>query len=105
MRYEGYEQHICEHGHYFENRDIYRMDDEPVLCPQCMGKSAWFNSVNETNGPTQGEIPMKELEERFLLCPARKERCNLGHEHEVESSIFRIPSREQTNKFRKHYEE
>lgn len=48
MSYEGYEQRICELGHYI-SIDVYDPYDTDT-CPECMSDWAWTNSVDQTNG-------------------------------------------------------
>ncbi len=52
MSYEGYEQLLCENGHYL-TEDCYEFDSsdtEEWRCPVCQAKLAWWNSVDITNG-------------------------------------------------------
>ena len=48
MSYEGYEQLICENGHYWVIGCHDFVDD--ARCPQCNAKVKHWNSVDVTNG-------------------------------------------------------
>lgn len=95
MSYEGYEQIICQNGHYFV-RDAH--DDGHCMCG---AEAAWFNSVDQTNGPAQGAIPYVVLQEKFLLTPQQTETCDhCKHTKITQPDIFRIPTREETEPLR-----
>ena len=47
MSYEGYDEYICEKGHYF-GRGCYE-NDKPV-CPLCNEAPRWWHPVDQTNG-------------------------------------------------------
>jgi hypothetical protein len=100
MSYEGYEQHLCENGHYY-TRDADYSYGEPSPCPYCNAKCAWINCVDQTNGPSQGLIDMKNL----LVTPEVVETCNLGHKHITKQAIYRIPSKEEKKSLRQHFDE
>lgn len=104
MSYEGYEQLICENGHYWEE-DALQMFEEYGVCRICQGKVAWSNSVDQTNGPSQGEILYEVLKEKFLLTPEVVEVCNLGHPHQKSPDIFRVPTRDETKPLRVYVDE
>lgn len=97
MSYEGYEQHICQNGHYFETDCSYFSNSE--LCPWCQATSAFINSVDCTNGDNDGII-LDSVWDEFLICPAVKQTCNLGHEHIVRQATYRIPTQEELKKIR-----
>lgn len=67
MSYEGYEEFICEKGHYHTSDALYESYVEQTKnCPQCGGKMEWWNSVDQTNGyyaedPSTFEAPKKEV--------------------------------------------
>lgn len=48
MSYEGYEQVLCENGHY-ATVDCYNFDED-WRCFYCGAKAKWTNGVNLTNG-------------------------------------------------------
>lgn len=100
MSYEGYEQHICENGHYFNVPCTYSFEEETAECPECKAPSAWMNMVNDTNCDSYGIIPDNILREHFLLSPEETQTCNLGHVHITKQEQFRIPTKDETNKFR-----
>lgn len=101
MSYEGYEQCICKNGHYYE-RDCWAED---AVCGTCKEESAWYNPVDQTNGPSQGEIPYETLKEKFLVKTAVVQVCNLNHEHQIEPAIFRIPTRREVEPLRVYHKE
>lgn len=102
MSYEGYVQVLCENGHLFVTDAYY--DEQTLVCSRCPASGVFFNHVDETNGPPQGEIPAEEWKQ-FEIAPERKERCNLGHEHVLEYARYRVPTAEELEKVRKYYEE
>jgi hypothetical protein len=51
MSYEGFEQYLCENGHY-HTFDAY--EDVPKSCPFCDKRWAWRHSVDQTNGEIRG---------------------------------------------------
>ena len=107
MSYEGYEQCICENGHYFQNDDIFSGmydDDWKPECPECKSPAAWINSVDCTNVWDDGVIPDSALES-FLISKAEQETCNLGHVHQTKPAVYRVPTRKETNLLRVYNEE
>ena len=50
MSYEGYEQAICENGHYQEVDAYFSCEN----CRTCGAPIKWTNSVEETNGGPGG---------------------------------------------------
>lgn len=50
MSYEGYDQVLCENGHYY-TYDCYEFwEAVGWACPICGAKAAWSNMVDNTNG-------------------------------------------------------
>jgi DNA-directed RNA polymerase subunit RPC12/RpoP len=47
MSYEGYEEYLCEKGHYI-NHDIH--DEHPEVCEHCGSKWVFWHPVDQTNG-------------------------------------------------------
>lgn len=92
MSYQGYTQRICINGHYGEE-DCYSESD---TCYQCKGNIAWTNSVDDTNGNSVGIVPVDILKDKYLISEAKNETCNLGHVHQVQPAVFRIPLRKNT---------
>lgn len=107
MSWEGYEQHLCKAGHYFENYDYngWFGDEDKPKCPTCGEPSTWFNVVDETNGSPQGIISDKSFQDCLLLVPAKEEVCNLGHVHTISEAVFRIPNKEETEALREYFDD
>lgn len=51
MSYEGYDEYLCERGHYSQT-DAY--DEKLETCPVCGARLAYWSSVDETNGVEDG---------------------------------------------------
>ncbi len=103
MSYEGYEQHICAHGHLFTNHDIYSgmYSDLDVPVCHCGQKSVFSNSVDETNCDSFGIITPEEFQ-KYLVKEAVYQECNLGHHHLVSHAVYRIPEQGFERYFRMH---
>lgn len=52
MSYEGFEEYLCEKGHY-NTRDVY--GDEFTACPVCDSKLIYWHPVDQTNGVVPGD--------------------------------------------------
>ena len=100
MSWEGFSQNICKNGHFF-NGDA-RFNMEPIVCDICNSNIAFQNIVDDTNGDQIGVIT-EEMLFKLLVSPAKREICNLGHEHIVKPAIFRIPSKEEVNSLRSYW--
>jgi hypothetical protein len=101
MSYEGYCQIIGVCGHYYENSDTYNYDEETPekKCQYCGADRAFENAVDQTNNPSDGFI---DFNKHFLLTAAVVDVCNLGHQHIVIYSTYRIPTKEEAEKFREY---
>jgi hypothetical protein len=96
MSYEGYDQVLCENGHYrvydvFDPQNpcgAYPEYEAPISwrCTNCGTTLAWTNSVDQTND--NGDEYRAELE---LLEEAVYETCNLGHSHLIKEARYKIP--------------
>ena len=95
MSYEGYEQCLCEDGHYY-TRDCW---DEEARC-SCGKEAAWSNPVDDTNGEGYGYVPYPRLLDRFLLVEGEEETCSLGCVHVVRLPTFRVPTVDETRALR-----
>lgn len=84
MSYEGYNQCLCQKGHYFISPT-----STTKPCPDCAGPAVWTNPVDDTNCDDVGIIPRPVLKEHFLLTAEPEE-------------TFRIPTEEETAKLQ-HY--
>jgi|TARA_R110000751_G_scaffold189064_2_gene295027 hypothetical protein len=66
MGYDGFDQQLCDNGHYNETNSI--DFDEPFKCTvvQCEGEVAWSNPVDDTNYDRYGYVSMSLFE-----CPGQ----------------------------------
>ena len=66
MGYDGFDQQLCDCGHYNETNSI--DFDEPFKCTvvQCEGEVAWYNPVDDTNHDCYGYVSMSLFE-----CPGQ----------------------------------
>lgn len=46
MSYEGYDEYICENGHYYK----INVHSKKELCCSCGAHWLWFHAVDQTNG-------------------------------------------------------
>jgi len=89
MSYEGYEQFLCENGHFW-TVDCY---DSRTKCPDCKGKAVWFNGVDLTNGSwddngrrIDGYVKLE------IDVPAEECTCEkCGHKHNKTVATYKIP--------------
>ena len=83
MSYEGYEQCICQNGHYFINNDIYNNyndDDTNPKCDTCDAPAVWINGVDDTNGYRHGYVPLELLRVHssgVFIVPTKEDTDNL----------------------------
>jgi len=104
MSYEGFDQYICKNGHYYFYGAGY-FDDVPN-CPYCGAESAFCNSVDQTNGPPQGELKYPKDFEHLLLSPAANETCDhCGHTKRISEAVYRAPTGEEMEPYRHYYHE
>lgn len=106
MSYEGYQQLLCKNGHLM-NIDAY--ENAPFRCPDCNEPIVWWNGVDETNGMCEMTCPSPRNETLSGLCdsceeridgyvqlevdvPAVIEQCNLGCNHIMKSTRYKIPT-------------
>lgn len=99
MSYEGYEQHICARGHWFEVPCSYGGDGDERCA--CGASSVWHNCVDDTNGEQYGVIPLEALATLKLTDEVIK-TCDLGHQHVVKEATYRKPTDEEVERMR-HY--
>jgi hypothetical protein len=99
MSYEGYEQHLCQNGHLFDNYDIL---SESLSCPECKAPSVFYNLVDQTNGEDWGVI-LASGWETLRLTSDEYETCNLGRRHLVTLGTYRIPSAKELEGLRYHW--
>ena len=90
MSYEGYEQFLCEDGHYQE-REAY---DDPVQVCHCGKPIVWYNSVDLTNGSFDDEgIRIDGYIELQVKAEATYEECPHCHHSELKSEVtYHIPA-------------
>jgi len=84
MSWEGWDQLLCEHGHYqsgecpppFADRAEFKCWVEG-----CDGQLAWQNQVDETNGGSEGMVKLKLKKKAvFSKCP----KCQTVHMKKAE---------------------
>lgn len=61
MSYEGYDQFLCEEGHYW-TKDVWISDPVQELCPTCGKLPVWWNPVDLTNGSFDVDEEGKEVQ-------------------------------------------
>lgn len=84
MSYEGYEQYLCENGHYWEEGCSYGNED-PIPCADCGKPPVWVHSVDTTND--EGEPVVLKLK-----TPSKLETCpTCQHTKEVTPETYEIP--------------
>lgn len=95
MSYEGYEQYLCEDGHYI-TADCFDSGDYTVC--HCGKPIVWWNSVNETNGSFDVDEHGEETSLRIdgyvelkVKSPAETHTCSCGNVHSVSHAIYYIP--------------
>lgn len=105
MSYEGFEEHICAKGHQFDTSPSAWFDDyDAPKCPYCFSPTKFCNSVDQTNGPSQGEID-EEGWKSILITPEVSQKCNLGHFHVLSQAVYRIPTKEEMEQYRMYFDE
>ncbi len=102
MSYEGYEQCICENGHYFTQPGQYAFSEGLSKC-QCGSEVAWSNSVDETNCDSYGIVLMSDLN-KLIISAEKTEVCNLGHTHITHKAIYRLPKEKELPRFYKDFD-
>lgn len=106
MSYEGYEQHICANGHWFETEPSCYFsddDDDAPKCHICLAKSVFYNCVDDTNGESFGVI-LPEAMKLLELTPMVVETCNLGHKHITKKPTYRIPTTKEKVEIQSYYD-
>jgi len=89
MSYEGYEQVLCENGHYNEI-DSRVQDPEEYSCPFCGAGIAWFNCVDQTN--SDGSEYHIELDIKVESVYETCDKC--GSTKLIKPAVFIIPIKE-----------
>jgi len=106
MSYEGYEQVLCENGHY-HTYDCYDFwEAKGWSCPNCGAKAVWSNMVDVTNGSyetdEEGRILLdKEGNEIRIdgyveLCIL--DECKCDHCDSILERRYKIPTEEDMRK-------
>jgi hypothetical protein len=62
MGYEGFDQQLCDHGHYNETNYIDLNMPFKCIVVQCEGEVAWSNPVDDTNYDRYGYVSMSTFE-------------------------------------------
>lgn len=98
MSYEGYVQQLCTNGHYSQ-ADAYA---DGFACVDCGAEIAWTNAVDETNCDSFGYIPPEEFK-KILVKEETVEVCNLGHAHITSPAVYRIPAKDELQRYHRDY--
>lgn len=95
MSYEGYEQVLCENGHYY-TYDCYEFwKDKGWSCPTCGAKAVWSNMVDVTNGSYDEDT--KERIDGFVELQMQEEAwCK--HCGSILERRYKIPTEEDMRK-------
>jgi len=100
MSYEGYEQKICNNGHYWTEDSIETMwDDEVKSCSKCGEKPVWENSVNLTNGSFDDDGDGSRID-GFIELEIEKETsgiCSECGEKHICERLYKIPEDDDGN--------
>jgi len=102
MSYEGSEEYLCKNGHLWGGPSLYGSAD-PGLCPDCKTPIVWSHSIDDTNCDAWG-IVLKEEWDKLLVSPAKVATCNLGHQHVVEASRYRQPTKEELKMMKRYWD-
>lgn len=95
MSYEGYEQYLCEDGHYSQV-DCWDAEDHSVC--HCGKPIVWWNGVDTTNGSfdidehgNETELRIDGYVELKEKSPVKTHRCVCGDVHIVAEATYHIP--------------
>lgn len=95
MSWEGFYQSICENGHRFDHYD------EESKCYICESPHIWINVVDDTNCSSVGMI--RDFSPVMIL-PEIMEVCNLGHKHIKQHATYRVPQKNELERWWKNWE-
>ena len=95
MSYEGYEQVLCENGHYFTFDCYDYWQEDKWVCPICGAKSAWSNMVDVTNG--SWDVETNERIDGFINLQILDE-CKCEHCGSILEKRYKIPTDEEMKK-------
>jgi hypothetical protein len=85
MSYEGFEQLLCENGHYWVV-DAYDLSfDLSEKCSVCGAGVAWYNGVDQTNCEEVGYVELELLNEATYCT------CQCGHKHQLTPPTYKMP--------------
>lgn len=87
MSYEGYEEYLCEDGHYFAV-DSYDNNGSVPHC-DCGKRAEWWHSVDQTNGydesnPDTSSAPTEEAGYKDMPC-----LDHYGNQYFIKQSIYK----------------
>ena len=86
MSYEGYEQFLCEKGHYWTENSLNCFDlPHKEKCPKCNKNPVWWHMVDTTND-SGNPVKLKVKKKINGYC------SSCGEEHICEIT-YRIPKR------------
>jgi hypothetical protein len=98
MSYEGYDQVLCENGHYHTYDCWEFWNDERWSCSTCGAKAAWSNMVDVTNGSYEYDEWGEELRIDGYVELHILEECRCEHCGSILERRFKIPTEEDMRK-------
>ena len=87
MSWEGYDQLICEKGHYW-TADLSGLENCICSCPICGSDPVWFNAVDFTNG---SYFEGKRIDGYIEMKIKKEIKCSCGEC--VKEVLYEIPKR------------
>jgi len=98
MSYEGYEQVLCENGHYFTFDCYDYWQEDKWVCPICGAKSAWSNMVDVTNGSFENDAWGELIRIDGYVSLKVKDECKCECCGTVLERRYKIPTEEEMKK-------
>ena len=96
---------IHRRNHYAYGQ-VQRRDQPGPNCPECNAESAFCNSVDQTNGPSQGELRYPQDFAHLLVRDAVWDTCpHCQHTKLISAAVYRIPTHLEMQSYRHYYDE